>query len=74
MYRCMKCGHIGKRPLRVLDEDGTTHYECRECSGTDVSPDISACNICGKILFEGDPAYEAGKLLMCTECVTKVRI
>lgn len=48
---------------------------CIDCGSNDVrKPSEENCSICGERLCYGDHAYEAGDLLICEGCITRVLI
>ncbi len=47
---------------------------CGSCRSSDIAVMRAVCRICGRELYDGDSAYEAGDLLICPLCVVKVTI
>ncbi len=74
MYRCNECGLGGNLPARVYDHDGSLYATCEHCGSEHIALAKEPCDICGRMLFEGDTAYQAGDLLICDDCLTEVLV
>lgn len=73
MYRCEECGAEKEKISARISPDGDTDYICAVCGGSVTEAEINCCG-CGKYLYNGDTAYEAGKHIFCPKCVVKVMI
>lgn len=74
MYKCCKCGETGERPVRIYGETGIEAERCAYCGSEEISGENGKCHICGKTLFKGEHAFEAGDILLCGQCVTEIMI
>ena len=74
MYRCNNCRTEIENPHRIYDRDHTLFKACPVCESEYITESRYKCGLCGKALYEGDRAFEAGDMIMCAECVTEVLI
>lgn len=74
VYRCIKCGETGERPVRIYGRTGIDAEVCASCGSEEISGENGKCSICEKTLFKGERAFEAGGMLMCGQCVTEIMI
>ncbi|MBP3857409.1 MAG: hypothetical protein IK990_17540 [Ruminiclostridium sp.] len=74
MYKCNNCGKTGDTPDRPYDTDGSRYAECAYCGSENIIGSRYVCGVCGKPLFDGESAYEAGELLFCGDCLTEVLV
>ena len=75
VYKCDDCGEIQeKTAYRPYPEEGGFTKVCRFCGGGYLEKSREMCSLCRKPLFVGDRAYEAGKLLYCTDCIKETEI
>ena len=74
LYKCITCGETGEDPVTVYESDGGSIMKCEHCGSEDLGRPAAVCGLCGKTLFEGEYAYEAGERLFCESCVSEVLI
>ena len=74
MYGYTSRGCTGKDPGRIRGGDRKDRFARGYCGSTDTEIQVTVCDICKKPLYSGDHAYEAGDLLICEECVTRVMV
>ena len=74
MYKCKECGNGGNLPPRVYDCDGSLFAMCEHCGSENIAMAAEPCDICGRMLYEGETAYQAGDLLICASCLTEVLV
>ena len=74
MYRCETCGNTCTKPLNAYEPDGSISLKCRCCGSESVRPEAGKCDICGRIMYSHEHAYEAGSLLICRAFITEVMI
>ena len=74
MYRCMICGGTGERPGAAYEKDGSIENVCEHCKSAKIRISDEKCSMCGAALYKGEYAYEAGGLLVCENCLTRVLI
>ncbi len=75
MYKCENCGGTGERPVIARKNDGSRCYICGNCKSGNVRISSGySCGICGRVLYEKEHAFEAGELLICEGCITRVMV
>ncbi|MBQ9384247.1 MAG: hypothetical protein IJT87_08420 [Ruminiclostridium sp.] len=74
MYKCKCCGEINTRVLPVYDRHGIASVRCVCCGSGDITESREKCGICGKALWRGESAFEAGNMLICRKCAAEVTV
>ena len=60
--------------LPVYDRHGIISVRCVSCGSSEMTESREVCSICGKALWKGDSAFEAGNMLICRECAVEVTV
>ena len=74
MYRYTSCVRTDQGPVRICGGEEKDRFAFGYGGGTDTVIQVTVCDICKRPLYSGDHAYEAGDLLICEKCVTRVMV
>ena len=74
MYNCIMCGMSGEKPVSAYNKDGDQADACGYCKSDKIRISDVNCSLCGAALYHGEYAYEAGEMLICENCLTRVLV
>jgi len=74
VYKCMVCGITGNSPAAAYEKDGSINDLCEHCKSAEIRTSAENCSMCGTAIYEGEYAYEAGGMLICERCLTRVLV
>ena len=60
--------------MPVYDELGVTAKRCVYCGSSEIRVIGAECTVCGRAMFRGETAFEAGNMLICRKCAEEVTV